>query len=182
MATNAVEMNVVVRLEIVQLPTLYVIGKSIRYSHEALDNGDNRLPAFWDQCNKELLFAPLESQTDNIYLDSYAGVFLDWDLGDSDFTYFVGMLMKEGAIVPFGYSVRELAATEAAWLWVKAKALAETRAVPFESAEKAIKELGRDFAGMKWCIDLYDRARSTTLDENGRVILDCFIPLDRTRQ
>jgi len=171
-------MNEVVKLEVIKLPKIYIIGKEIRYSYDALDNGDNRLPSFWDKCIKENVFAPLESQAEYIFNNSHAGVFLDWHLGDRDFTYIVGMLMKNGSTVPKGYIIRELAETEAALCWVKCKALMETRAVPFESTEKAIKKIGREFSKMKWCIDLYDRLRSTTLDENGYVILDCYIPLD----
>lgn len=172
------EINEVVKLEVIKLPKLYIVGKEIRYSDKALNNCDNRLPAFWEKCIKADAFAPLESQTDYIYNNSHAGVFIDWYLGDGGFSHIVGMLMKDGAVVPDGYIVRELAETEVALCWVKCKALTETRSVPFESTEKAIKNIGRDFSGMKWCIDLYDRSRSTTPDENGYVILDCYIPLD----
>ena len=174
----AFDMNEVVKLEVIKLPKLYIVGKEIRYSHVALDNGDNRLPAFWEKCIKDNVFAPLEAQTDSIYINSHASVFLDWYLGDDDFTYIVGMLMKDGAAIPDGYVVRELAETDAALCWVKCKELAATRAVPFESTAEAIKKIGRDFSGMRWCIDLYDRLRSETPDENGYVILDCYIPLD----
>ena len=172
------EMNEVVKLEVIKMPRLYIVGKEIRYSYEALDNGDNRLPDFWRKCIEEDVFAPLELQKNYVYDTSHASVFIDWYLGDSNFTYIVGILMKEGASIPDGYIVRELAETEAALLWVKCKALPETRVVPFESTDKAIKKIGRDFSGMKWCIDLYDRLRSTTPDENDYVILDCYIPLN----
>jgi predicted transcriptional regulator YdeE len=172
------EINEVVKIEVKKFPKLYIIGKQIRYSFDALDKGDNRLPAFWDKCINENIFAPLESQIGNIYDISYAGVFLDWYLGDSDFTYIVGMLMEDGTVIPDGYIVRELAETEVALCWVKCKELAKTRVVSFESTDKAIKKIGRDFSRMKWCIDLYDFTRSMTPDENGYVILDCYIPLD----
>ena len=174
----ATEMNEVVKVEVIRLPKLYIIGKEIRYSDEALNKGDNKLPAFWEKCIKENVFTPLESQTDYVYDNSHAGVFLDWYLGDGDFTYIVGMLMKDDVTVPEGYVARELTETDVALCWVKCKALSETRAVPFGSTAKAIKKIGRDFAGMKWCIDLYDCSRSATPDENGYVILDCYIPLD----
>ena len=60
------KMNEVVKLEVIRLPKLYIIGKEIRYSYEALENGDNRLPTFWENCIKENIFAPLESQTEYI--------------------------------------------------------------------------------------------------------------------
>ena len=176
------EMNEVVKLEVIKLPKLFIVGKEFSYSHEALDNGDNRLPAFWEECIEGNIFTNLESQEDFIYNNSHTGVFFDWYLGDGNFTYIVGMLMKDGFTIPNGYVARELAETEAALLWVKCKELKETRAIPFESTNKAIKNIGRDFSKMKWCIDLYDAFRSTTPDENGYVILDCYIPLDQETQ
>jgi len=172
------EMNEVVKLEVIKLPKLFIVGKEFNYSHVALDDGDNRLPTFWEKCIKDNIFTPLESQSDYIYNKSYAGVFLDWYLDDDNFTYIIGMLMKYGVTIPDGYAVRELDESEVAWLWVKSKELMDTRAVPFESTNIAIKKIGRDFSKMKWCIDLYDSTRSTTPDENGYVILDCYIPLD----
>ncbi len=171
-------MNEVVRLEIIRMPTVYIMGKEIRYSDEALNSGDNRLPEFWDKCCKEGIFAPLTSQLDCIYDSSPVGVFLDWYLGDGNFSYIVGMLMKENAVLPDGYVVRRLEETDAALCWVKCQSITDTRTVPFESTAKAISEAGRSCGNMKWCIDLYNSERSVTPDENGYVILDCYIPLD----
>ena len=172
------KLNKVVKLEVKKLPKLNVIGKEIRYSDEALNNGDNRLPAFWSKCIKEGIFTALEAQHEYVYIDAHVGVFLDWDLGDGDFSYVVGMLMKDGATVPDGYIVRELAETEVALLWVKCKNLIETRTVPFDSVAEAISKTGRGFSNMKWCIDLYDSSRSAWPDDDGYFILDCYIPLD----
>lgn len=171
-------MDDLVRIEVIRLPELYIVGREIRYSDDALNSGDNRLPAFWDACCEEGVFAPLEAQTAHLFHDSPAGVFLDWDLGDGDFSYIVGMLMTEGMAVPEGYAARTLAKTDAALCWIKSRTVLQTRTVPFESTAKAIADIGRSCARMKWCIDLYDRSRSTTPDENGDVIVDCYIPLD----
>lgn len=171
-------MDELAKFEVVRLPKLFIVGKELRYSDKALNTGDNRLPEFWDKCYEENIFAPLESQSEHIYDISHAGVFLDWYLGNGDFSYIVGLLMKEGATVPEGFVVRELAETDAALCWVKCKSITETRTVPFSSAAKAIKDIGRDCANMKWCADIYHPSRSTIPDESGNVILDCFIPLD----
>ncbi len=171
-------MDDLVRFEIIRLPKCFIVGRGYRYSYDALDNGDNRLPAFWNECYKDAVFAPLESQTEYIYDDSHVGVFIDWHLGDNNFTYIIGLLMKEGAVVPSGYVIRELEETDAAFCMVKCKNLTETRAVPFGSAAKKIAQINRSCAGMRWCIDLYHKTRSTVPDENGCVILDCYIPLD----
>ncbi len=171
-------MDDLVRFEIISLPKIYIVGKKLRYSDKALNEGDNRLPNFWDKCYKENIFAFLESQTEYVFDSSPVGVFLDWYLGDGDFSYIVGLLMKEGVNVPPGFFSRELEETEVAWCWVKCKSINDTRTVPFESTAKAIEESGRNFANMKWCIDLYHHTRSTIPDENGDVILDCYIPIE----
>lgn len=171
-------MDDLVKFEIIKLPKIYIVGKGLRYSDNALNNGDNRLPAFWNECYKENIFAPLEFQKEYVFDSSPVGVFLDWYLGDGDFSYIVGLMMKEGVIVPSGYCCRELDETEVALCWVKCKSLNDTRTVSFDSAAKAINDSGRSFTNMKWCIDLYHHTRSTTQDENGNVILDCYIPIE----
>lgn len=174
-------MDDLVKFEILKLPKICIVGKELRYSDEALNHGDNRLPAFWTECCKENIFAPLAVQTEYVFDSSPVGAFLDWYLGDGDFSYIVGLMMKEGVTVPPGYRSRELKETEVALCWVKCKALNETRAAPFDSAAKAIQDSGHSFTNMKWCIDLYHHTRSTTPDENGNVILDCYIPVESQR-
>ena len=171
-------MSELIKFEVIKLPKLWIIGKELRYSDAALNSRDNRLPDFWDKCYKERIFNPLESQAEYLFDISHAGVFLDWYLGDGDFSYVVGMLMKEGATTPEGYFVRKLPETDAALCWLKCKAITEIRTVPFESTAEAIGKIGRSCANMKWCADLYHSQRSTIPDENGNVIIDCYIPLD----
>jgi predicted transcriptional regulator YdeE len=171
-------LNEVVKIEVVKMPKIYIVGKEIRYSYEALEKGDNRLPAFWDKCYKENIFAPLEMQINCVYDASHAGVFLDWHNSEKNFTYIVGILMKEDIIVPEGYIKRELPESEVALCWVKCKSIAKTRVVPFETTAEAIKKIGRSHSNMKWCIDLFHNIRSLMPDKNGDVLLDCYIPLD----
>lgn len=171
-------MNDLVKFEIIKLPKICIVGKELRYSDQALNEGDNPIPAFWNTCYEEDIFTPLELQTEYIFDRSPIGFFTDWYLGDGNFTYVVGMLMNEGVTVPPGYYVCELEETEVALCWVKCKSLTNTRTVPFESTAKAIEESGHSFANMKWCMDLYHHTRSTTEDENGNVILDCYVPIE----
>ncbi|MCL2446935.1 MAG: GyrI-like domain-containing protein [Oscillospiraceae bacterium] len=170
-------MSDIAKFEIIQLPKLIAVGKKFRYSHEALDSGDNRLPSFWAKCYAENIFAPLESQAEHVFNGSHAGVFFDWRR-DSNFSYIIGLLMKESATIPPGYSSYEIAATDVALIWAKSKDLMETRAVPWGSADEAITASGRSCANMPWCADVFHPSRSTTPNENGETILDCYIPLD----
>ena len=43
-------MGDLVKIEVIKLPKIFIVGKEIRYSDEALNKGDNRLPGFWDKC------------------------------------------------------------------------------------------------------------------------------------
>ena len=160
------------------MPKLWIVGKELRYSDAALSSGDNRRPAFWNDCYNAQIFDSLEERKDLHFDGSHAGVFIDWYLGDGDFSYIVGMLMKAPPTDLQGYDLRELPETEAAVIWVKCKEAAETRTVPFEPIAKALKEIGRSCAKMKWCADVFHSARFKEPDESGCVIVDCYIPLD----
>ena len=171
-------MSDIAKFEIIKLPRLIAVGKKFRYSYEALNSGDNRLPAFWDKCYAENIFAPLEAQAEYVFNSSHAGVFFDWRQEDKLFSYIIGLLMKEGTTIPPGYSSYEIAATDVALIWANVKDLMETRAAPWDPTGKAIEESGRSCANMPWCADVFHPVRSTTPAENGELILDCYIPLD----
>ena len=171
-------MDELIGIETFHIPALLVVGKELRYSDDALNAGDNRLPAFWDECESTNIFAPLESQPNFVFDPSHAGVFLDWYLGDGDFSHVVGLLMKPGAEIPGGYFVRELPAAEVAHCRIRCKSLLERRAISFEPIASGLASIGRSCADMKWCADLFHPARSVAQDENGYAILDCLIPLD----
>jgi predicted transcriptional regulator YdeE len=170
-------MSELIKFEVVELPKLLLVGKEIRYSMEEQMTGQNRLPAFWGACFAENIFAPLEAQAEQVYDPAYVGVMVDWDRGDGEFSYIVGMLMKEGAAVPEGYQSRELDACRAAVGWIKG-----VEAEVYQSAHSLTEhELrGQGYTGekMRWCMELYNCPRFTQPDENGEIILDYYIPID----
>lgn len=166
-----------IQLEIKELPSLLVVGKEIRYSMEALMQGDNRLGKLWDTCFAENIFAALEAQPDYVYDSSYVGAMTDWDRGDGDFSYICGMLMREGAQVPQGYRSCKLVATRVAVGWIRGTDTADVCANAHAQTENALKEKGYDCTGMRWSMEVYNCPRFTTPDENGRIILDYYIPI-----
>ncbi|EGD46578.1 hypothetical protein Cpap_0958 [Ruminiclostridium papyrosolvens DSM 2782] len=91
-----------------RLSGVKLVGKELRYNMEAHMKGDNRLPAFWDKCFADYTFLLLEEQTNYIYNSSYVGIMLDWDKGDGEFSYVIGMLMKDGVTVPEGYYYKDI--------------------------------------------------------------------------
>lgn len=173
-------MNTLVKFDIITLPKLYVVGKELRYSDEALNTGDNRLPDFWDECYRENIFAPLESQASYVFDSSHVGVFLDWNLGDGDFSYAVGLLMKEGVSVPDNYFIRELPETDVAVGWIKGKFTGRGGyGSVYDLVTKAMSEHGRSNTKMTWCMEMYNCPRFTEPNEDGDTILDCYIPVDK---
>ncbi len=167
-----------IRFEIAKLPEVLLIGKEIRHNMHEQMQGTNPLPAFWDRCFAENAFDPLEAQADFVYDASYVGVMIDWERGDGNFSYIVGMLMKAGAKVPDGYYGKTIPATDVAIGWIRGKSVPEVCAVAHESTERALREKGRACDGIKWCMELYNCPRFTEPDENGDIILDYYIPLD----
>ncbi|WP_024833748.1 GyrI-like domain-containing protein [Ruminiclostridium josui] len=171
-------MSELIKFEVKRLPGVKIVGKELRYNMEALMKGDNRIPDFWDKCFADGIFSLLEDQTDFIFDSSYVGVMLDWDKGDGDFSYIVGMLMKDGVSVPEGYYHKDLEETDVAIGWIKGKNTADVCSSAHPLTEQAIKEKGYKCDNMKWCMELYNCPRYTTPDENGHIVLDYYIPIN----
>lgn len=167
----------IIKFEIVALPLLKLVGKEIRYGMDE-HMKVNKLPGFWDQCFKNNIFAPLEAQAGCVYDAAYVGVMTDWERGDGNFSYIVGMLMKTDAVVPDGYAFRELSPTEAALSWIKGDDTTDVYAGAHGLTENALKDAGRGCKKMKWLMELYNCPRFTNPDENGQIVLDYYIPLD----
>ncbi len=171
-------MSELIKFEVKRLPNIKLVGKELRYNMEAHMKGDNRIPAFWDKCFTDGTFSLLEKQTSFIYDSAYVGVMLDWDNGDGDFSYIVGMLMKDGVSVPDGYYYKDIEETDVAIGWIKGKNTADVCSSAHSLTEQAIKENGYKCDKMKWCMELYNCPRFTTPDENGDIILDYYIPIN----
>jgi predicted transcriptional regulator YdeE len=171
-------MGELIKFEVKKLPNLKLVGKELRYNMEAHMKGDNRIPAFWDKCFEDGIFSLLEKQADFVYDNSYVGVMLDWDKGDGDFSYIVGMLMKDGASVTEGYVCRDIEETDVAIGWIKGKNTADVCSAAHPLTEKAIKENGYKCEQMKWCMELYNCPRFSQPDENGDIVLDYYIPVE----
>jgi len=167
-----------IHFETKELPDLVVIGKEIRYSMEKLMQGDNPLPKFWGTCFEEGIFGALESQAEHVFDDSYVGFMTDWDLGDGDFSYVVGMMMKEGAQIPDGYAVKKLPACKAAVGWIRGDDTADVCSAAHEMTVGALKEKGHQCETMRWSMELYNCPRFTTPDNEGKITLDYYVPVD----
>ncbi len=171
-------MSELIKFEVKRLPSIKLVGKDLRYNMEAHMKGDNQIPAFWDKCFTDEIFSLLEEQTNFIYDSAYVGVMIDWDKGDGDFSYIVGMLMKDGVSVPEGYYYKDIEETDVAIGWIKGKNTEDVCSSAHSLTEQAINENGYKCDKMNWCMELYNCPRYTTPDENGDIILDYYIPIN----
>ncbi len=171
-------MGDLIKFEVKKLPKIKLVGKELRYNMELHMQGENRIPTFWDKCFENEIFLPLEEQADFIYAKDYVGVMLDWDKGDGDFSYVIGMLMKDGVSVPEGYYCTDIGETNTAIGWIIGENTYDVCSTAHQQTEKALMEKGYTCDNMKWCMELYNCPRFTTPDENGNIILDYYIPID----
>jgi hypothetical protein len=89
-----------------------------------------------------------------------------------DFSYIVGMLMKNGVSVPDGYCYRNIEETDVAIGWIKGKDTADVCSSAHSQTVQALQEKGYTCDRMKWCMELYSCPRFTQPDDNGDIILD----------
>lgn len=171
-------MGEIIKFRVKKLPSLKLVGKEIRYNMESHMKGDNRIPAFWDKCFADDTFSSLEAQADFVYDSSYVGVMTDWDKGDGDFSYIVGMLMVEGVSIPDGYVYRDIEETDVAIGWIKGKNTSDVCSTAHSQTDQSLKEKGYKCDKMKWCMELYNCPRFIEADINGDIILDYYIPIN----
>ncbi len=158
------------KIEFLELPELYIVGKTIDVNWCKIKM-NNPIPAFWRQCLNDATFEQLEEHTDYIYSPAYVG-FMTTE------TYTCGMLMKHGCQLPaFGYSKTRIPETTVAASWIRGT---EDDAImhAHELTEKALEEWGYRYSPVcRWAMELYFSPRFTEKAEDGTVILDYYIPV-----
>jgi len=167
-----------VNFEVVELPKLHLIGKELRHNMEAIMTGENKIPGFWEECMADNVFKTLEEQADFLYDKAYVGVMMDWERGDGNFSYIVGMLFKDGVKAPEGFIMKELEPTKAAVGWIKGKDVFDVCKDAHQMTEAVLKEKGLNCDKIYWCMEHYDGERFLIPDENGDIILDYYIPVE----
>ena len=171
-------MPTLANFQILYLPPVRVIGREIRYGMDEHMNGNNRLPAFWETCFNNNLFAPLEAIPKSVFDPSYVGLICDWERGDGEFSYVVGMRMIVGTPAPAGYVYYDLNPCKAAIAWITGPSVAEICSSAHEMTLAAGAEHGVRFQNSSWNMELYNCPRFTTPDADGNITLDYIIPVD----
>ncbi len=166
----------VIKFEVKNFPESRVIGKSIRPDMNKLNKGENPIPAFWEKCFSDGMFATLESLSE-FHLDSaYVGWMGEWNDSDQTFTYLCGMLMKPDTPPPVDFCFRDIPETNVAVAWIQG-----VEPDLFQEAHqlttKTLIEKGYQMNdNAPWSMELYACPRFTEADPDGSRILDYYIP------
>lgn len=88
-------MGKLAKLEIIDLPKIYLVGKETRFNIETHIKSHNCIPAFWDKCLADGTFSVLEKQPEYIYEPAYVGSAIDKIQVGGLFHIFVGCYSRK---------------------------------------------------------------------------------------
>lgn len=162
---------------ITKMPKVMVVGKELIPDMTRLNKGENPIPEFWNQCFKDNIFANLEAQDSALLNSDYVGVMYTDKATGQAFRYLVGMLMSEDAVIPEGYQTFLIDACEVGIGYIRGEE-GDVLMNAHRLTSEAIQRLNRSATQLPWIMELYNCPRWTNPDENGKVILDYYLPLD----
>ena len=159
-----------VKIDFVEMPEVLVIGKTIEVDWTKIHQ-ENPIPAFWDECFKDGTFKTLEEQTDFIYNPAYVGYM-------TLHSYTCGMLMKMGCQEPGkGFTTHVIIPSKVAVGWIKGQKQ-DVFMNAHKVTETALEEWGYKYnPKCRWSMELYNCPRFTKEDDDGRIIMDYYIPV-----
>lgn len=159
-----------VKIDFIEMPEVLVIGKTMEVDWTKIHE-HNPLPDFWKTCFKDGTFETLNSLTKYIYDPAYVGYM-------NMHSYTCGMLMKRGCHEPgTGFTTHLIMPTKAAVAWIKGYEK-DVYMNAHELTETALEDWGYKYnPDSRWSMELYNCPRFTEKDENGRVIMDYYIPV-----
>jgi len=170
------KMAKIVKLEVSDLPGLYVIGKKITVEMPNRPE-KNPIPKFWETCFSDNTFGQLMDQRDILFNDAYVGWMTDFSIENGTFTYICGMLMNADRIIQGDVFVsRKIEPVKVGIGWLQGFSVPEVCFAAHGLMENALNEIGYTCENPSWCMELYNCPRFTKPDENGEIILDYYVP------
>lgn len=164
-----------VKVERESYPAVRLIGK--RYTDADRQNGT--FGAKWGEWWQNGWFEQLEQagnvpENDNGYLGAMR-------VKDGVFEYWIGMFLEKGTAVPEGFAYEDIEAADYGMFWVYGK---EDNGELFgmdvhNMCMETLTERGWKYREDGWCIERYNCPRYTTPDEQGNVILDYGIAIEK---
>lgn len=154
----------------VSLPAVRLIGK--RYG------ANENFGAKWGEWFAKDLFSPIEklgviSEIGNTYLGMMRII-------NGELEYWIGILFPENTEVPSGYDYADIEPIDYAVCWIHGKDNSEICGM--EAHNLCLEEIKKQGFARKeddWCIESYTCPRYTTPDEQGNIILDYYIAIER---
>lgn len=166
-----------IKLEMIDLPQVYVVGKEIKVEMKDVMGGDNPIPAFWEKCIAEGVFETLSKQS--MYgAGSWVGFMTDWQEADGVFSYSCGMMLTEPVAPTAEYTVRTIEAGKVWVSWIQGKDIADVCGNAHCLTGAVLKAKEQDLDKIKWTMEVYSCPRFTTADANGEIILDYYVPVN----
>ena len=165
-----------IKLQSMELPKVYVVGKEIKVKMQDIMGGNNPIPALWEKCMSDDTFQELSKQKAHSTGD-WVGLMTDWDEANGTFDYTCGMMLVDGVAPAPEYSVHELAATKVWASWVQGKDINDVCKEAHCLTAKALAEQGVNIqeSSNGWCMEVYNCPRFTVPDSSGNIILDYYI-------
>lgn len=163
-------MAALVKIDFIEMPEVLVIGKTIDVDWLKV-HGTNPIPDLWKTCFKDNTFKTLETLNDFVYDNSYVGYM-------TLHSYTCGMLMKIGCPQPGGgFTTQTIMPSKVAVGWIRGNEN-DLYMNAHGLTEKALEEWGYRYnPACKWSMELYNCPRFTQKDQDGKVILDYYIPV-----
>jgi len=166
-------MGRLIKFEVVSMPKLYVVGKSIKLLVKEKMIKE-QIRNFWANCLKDGTLALIEEQSEYIFDPSYVG----FSIGSKDgyVDYYCGMIMKNGVELPDPeYKIKQLDKTDVAVGWIQGKSLSDINLNAFEITEEKMKIEGYRYTN-EWSMEVFNCPRFTHTDDFGDRILDYYLP------
>ncbi len=165
--------------DMIHLSKAILVGKQVTYpvAKQGIKGEDANPPLslLWDECKKDGTFSYLDHQKDSIRLEAHLGLYYDINK-NGNFSYLVGVLMKEDVTVPEGFAGHEIPATDVAVCWYKYKDGDDIWSVAHGTVEKYMTEQGYEGNPESgWCSELYAFADEAYKAETGYNILGYLI-------
>lgn len=158
-----------IKIDFIEMPKVLVLGKTLEVDWMKIHE-ENPIPAFWDECFRTSMFKVLEAMKDFVYNPAYVGYM-------NMHSYTCGVLMKIGCPIPEGMTVHEITPTKAAVGWIQGHEK-DVFMNAHKLTETALEEWGYKYnPDCKWSMEFYNCPRFTEKDDQGRVILDYYIPV-----
>ena len=169
-----------VNFTVIDLPDLFAVGKVLQTNMAEVSKA-NPIPAFWDACFTDGTFNQIEKSSETLYNPDYIGLMYNYNAATGDFCYMCGMLLTKEYLPSSDFRSYHLEPIKTAISWIRGADTIEICSKAHDLSMKAIHDEGYDWANAAgWVIELYNCPRFTSPDSEGHLILDYYVPIQKS--